>query len=419
MQSQEQETVRSAALRNSRIENSSSALNALWYAFVYQFYVTVAIQHGASHFEVGIMSAAPALGALLSPLWASLIRGRNPKPFVIAPNLIARLLLLLPAFFAMPSVFLASCLFFHFLVGIQAPAYASLVTRIYPPDMRGRFLSRSRMAMGAAMIPTSIGFGLWMDAAGSRGALLASSATGVLAILILSFVRPVAEDGQRGQEEAISGLNGLWRFLKTHRELPVFFIATTLCGFGNILGRPLFAILQVQVLHMSNFEISLTRVVYFLFLLAAYFFGGRLIDRFSPRQALVWSIGAYALAPLAFVLLKNHFGMLASNAVYGVADALWDIGILTYVLRAAPGNEATVFSLHQLLYGIRGSLAPIVGTSLLGSLSMGTLLAAASISCGIAFVLFVRKGNASLSLHGRGRPSDQPQAAPVAGRPGR
>jgi hypothetical protein len=75
--------------------------------------------------QVGLLSAAPAIGLILSPLWASWIERTSPKPFTIYPNLIGRLLIL-PALFGTPLIFVMTALAFHMLMGVQAPAYASL-----------------------------------------------------------------------------------------------------------------------------------------------------------------------------------------------------------------------------------------------------------------------------------------------------
>ncbi|GGD51915.1 hypothetical protein GCM10010911_06870 [Paenibacillus nasutitermitis] len=47
--------------------------------------------------KIGLLTTAPSIGSLLSPLWASCIEARNRlKPFAVIPGLIARLLLMIP-----------------------------------------------------------------------------------------------------------------------------------------------------------------------------------------------------------------------------------------------------------------------------------------------------------------------------------
>ena len=93
---------------NARIDVGAACLFSLFNVVLNQFFIAFALKEGASNTQAGLLSAAPAIGLLLSPLWASLMqRTDRPKPFVILPNLIGRLLLFLPAFFPIPgSMFL-------------------------------------------------------------------------------------------------------------------------------------------------------------------------------------------------------------------------------------------------------------------------------------------------------------------------
>ena len=56
---------------------------------------------------------------------------------MVIPNLIARALIVLPAFFGVPLVYVAAALCFQLLMGIQSPGYAALVIRMYPPSIGG------------------------------------------------------------------------------------------------------------------------------------------------------------------------------------------------------------------------------------------------------------------------------------------
>ena len=72
---------------------------------------------------------------------------------MIIPNLIGRALIILPAFFGVPVIYVIVALLFQLLMGIQAPAYASIIIRMYPPQHRGKLMGNVRVAMGILMIP--------------------------------------------------------------------------------------------------------------------------------------------------------------------------------------------------------------------------------------------------------------------------
>jgi MFS family permease len=112
-----------------------------------------------------LLSAAPAIGLLFAPFWASIVEKSDPKKYVVYPNLIARILIIFPLMYPNPWVFVATALVINLLMGIQAPAYASLITRVYPAELRGRLMGNVRVAMGALMIPVAYFIGKWKQKA--------------------------------------------------------------------------------------------------------------------------------------------------------------------------------------------------------------------------------------------------------------
>ncbi|OBZ09429.1 MFS transporter [Bacillus sp. FJAT-26390] len=379
--------------RNARIDLGASCLFSLFNVVLNQFYMAFAIQQGATNFQVGLLAAAPAVGLLFSPFWASWIeKANNPKPFVIIPNAIGRLLLLLPAFFAYPSVYVAAALLFQLLMGIQAPAYAALVSRMYPSDLRGRLMGYVRVAMGIIMIPLAYFVGSWSDAFGPSGPLIAASIAGVLSIGLFNTIKlpeHKAEIKPAILKKSRFPLQEQWKLVKENRTLAVFLAATTFAGFGNMLANPLYQIIQVDVLELSNIEIGYARVAYFTALLLTFWLAGWMIDRIDIKYTLLCGIAAYAIVPMLYGLWGSYAAVITGNAIQGVGEAIWDIGILAFVFRLAPGREAMVFGLHLMLFGFRGTIGPILSSSLSTSVSFSVLLIIASICGWIGTLLFV------------------------------
>lgn len=383
--------------RNVRIDLGASCLFSLFNVVINQFYMAFAIQQGASNLQVGLLSAAPAIGLIFSPIWASWIeKADNPRPFMIIPNAIGRLLLLFPAFFPYPSVYVAAVVLFQLLMGIQAPAYAALVSRIYPSDLRGRLMGYVRVAMGILMIPLAYIVGSWSDAFGPSGPLIAASIAGFLSICLFNTLKlpAQAEKAKIISAKKISGfpLQEQWKLIKENRTLAVFLAATTFSGFGNMLANPLYQIIQVDVLELSNVQIGYARVAYFTALLLTFLIAGWMIDRFNIKYTLLFGIAAYAIVPMLYGVWGSYAAVVTGNAVQGIGEAIWDIGILAFVFRLAPGREAMVFGLHLMLFGVRGTLGPILSSSLSESVSLSTLLILASV-CGWIGTLLFASGN--------------------------
>ncbi|WP_029192257.1 MFS transporter [Paenibacillus harenae] len=380
--------------RNARIDLGASCLFSLFNVVLNQFYIAFAIQQGASNFQVGILAAAPAVGLLFSPFWASWIeKADNPRPFVIIPNAVGRLLMLLPALFAYPSVYVTAVLVFQLLMGIQAPAYAALVSRMYPSDLRGRLMGYVRVAMGILMIPLAYFVGSWSEAYGPSGPLIAASIAGFLSIGLFNTLKLPEQIVQARTNPIKKGsrfpLQEQWKLIKENRTLAVFLAATTFSGFGNMLASPLYQIIQVDVLELSNIQIGYARVAYFSALLLTFLIAGWMIDRIDIKYTLVCGIAAYAVVPMLYGLWGSYPAVILGNAIQGVGEAIWDIGILAFVFRLAPGREAMVFGLHLMLFGIRGTLGPLISSSLSTSVSLSILLIIASICGWVGTLLFV------------------------------
>ncbi|WJH35500.1 MFS transporter [Paenibacillus sp. CC-CFT747] len=326
------------AWTNFRLDALGAVLFSVFNVVFNQFYIPIAIRHGASSFEVGLLSAAPAVGLLLSPFWASLMEGRDPKPFVILPNVAGRLLILLPLLYGEPWVFVGTAFLFHLLMGIQAPAYAALVTRIYPAELRGRIMGNVRVAMGVLMIPLAYGVGRWIDQAGETGPLLAATVTGLVSLAVFSRVREI-DTTPRTLPASRAKWGDQVKLLKGNPELVLFLTATTLTGFANMLASPLYQIIQVDKLDLTNEQIGYTRMVYFGCLLFAYLLMGWVIDRYSPKTAILFGLAAYTVVPFLYGCFGTYGAVFAGMGMQGFGDAIWDIGCLAYVFRLAPGRE--------------------------------------------------------------------------------
>jgi len=386
------------AWHNFRIDTSASLLFAFFNVVYNQFYIAMALRAGATDFQAGLLAAAPAVGLLLSPIWASFIeRSQKPRPYMIWPNLIGRALIVLPAFFGVPLVFVAVALAFQLLMGVQSPAYAALIPRMYPPRHRGRLMGNVRVAMVVLMIPIAYLVGWWMDEAGSGGPLAAASVLGVLSILLFTRIRE-AVPGKTKTEGAAArppreGIRSQWKLVRESRELGLFLLVTTFTGFCNIASGPLYQIIQVDRLALTNVQIGYARIVYYISLLAAYLVVGWVIDRFSARHTVAYGLAAFSLVPTLYALFGNYPAVLAGSAILAVGDAIWDIGFMTYIFRLAPGREAAAFGLHMMLFGIRGTIGPILSTSLSGiGAPMPALLGAAALFGWIGTALFLLLG---------------------------
>lgn len=384
------------ARTNFRWDFAAAATFSLFNVVFNQFFTPIAIRSGASELQVGLLSAAPAIGLLFSPIWAGLAERGRAKYYVAFPNLIGRLIVFIPAMFASPWLFVAIALLFQLLQGIQAPAYATLMTQIYPADTRGRIMGYVRVAMGLLMIPLAFTVGIWIDRSGSFYPLLFAAVTGSASMLLFMNVKEERQVRRPAASSKRATLRGQFQVLHNNRPLVLFLLATTLSGFGNMLANPLYNLIQVQQLNLSNMEIGIVRMSYFALLLVAYLTMGGVIDRYSPKVVMTLCIACHVTCPLLYGLIGTYPAVIAASGLQGFADAAWDLGCMAFVFRLAPGREGVVFGLHLMLFGIRGTVGPLLGTGLSSALPLSAILATASFCCLCGFVtMLFNKGKPS------------------------
>jgi MFS family permease len=378
---------------NYRIDYAASCIFSLFNVVNNQFYIPMAIDAGAGSIMVGLLTAAPAFGMLFSPLWASLMEGKSPKPFVIYPLLIGRLLIILPALFGLPVVYVATWIVFYILMGIQAPAYAGLMTKVYPAPYRGRIMGNVRTAMGVLMIPLAYMVGLWSDSRGASTLLIAAALSGVASVLLFARIRETepTPPAQPVSSRRIS-LRDQWQLVKENRELALFLLASLFSGLANMLGQPLYQLIQMEVLELNFVQVGWTRTMYYICLLFAFFICGILLDRFPPQRVIATGLAVYGVVPLLYSVFGTYPAVLIASGILGIGDAIWDIGILAYVFRLAPGREAVAFGLHLLLFGIRGTIGPLLSTGLESVLPYSIMLYAAALLAFIGTAIYL-KGN--------------------------
>ncbi|MEX2460081.1 MAG: MFS transporter [Paenibacillaceae bacterium] len=376
---------------NFRWEFAAAIFISLFSVVLGHFFIPLALRHGASNVDVGILTAAPAIGLLLAPFWASMIEKGNAKLYMFYPNLFGRMLIILPLIYPVPWVFVATSLVYHLLMGIQAPAYASIMTRIYPGELRGRLMGNVRVVMGALMIPLAYLIGRWIDSSGGGGPLIIAAVTGVISIVLFTMVKEVEIDKPIVLPSKRSSLFEQLKLIKENHKLALFLAATTVAGFGNLLASPIYQIIQIQKLELTNIQIGYARMVYFFCLLVAYLIMGWVIDRYSPKHAMFFGIAAYGIPPILYGVLGNYAAVIVAGGFLGIGDAIWDIGCMAYVFKLAPGREAVVFGLHLMLFGIRGSIAPMLSTSLFHFISLSLLMGIAALCCLVGCLLLLRE----------------------------
>lgn len=352
----------------------AGACSGAYMGMVFPFLTRIARgQLGAPELLIVLLSAAPFVGNLSSPLWARQMEGRAKMPFVLGSWLSARsLLFLMPLAFS-PLSFVALMGGLQFVGTISTPAYTSLMRDIYPDQARGRLMGYVRVAAQSLMFVATLVAGRLLDGGVSFRVLFpVAGLLGFMAAWAFSHVRALAppqdslsSNGQPPVSTKQFMLETL-RILRENVGYRWFALSVFTYGFGNLMVQPLFALYQVDVLHISNTQLANLANFASLWSIVGSFFWGRFMDRHGSSLAVLLSICLITLIPLVYLFSPTVNGLFLAALLGGFGLAGIELSYLASILSyAEPARAAQYQSLHSLLVGVRGVLAPLVGIPLM------------------------------------------------------
>lgn len=363
-----------AARHSFRWDALAGAATGAYMGMTFPFFARIA--RGELHASPGLiafMAAAPFIGNLLAPLWARQMEGKAKLPFVIGSWVPARLLLFLMPLATLPWLFVGLVSGLQFVGTISTPAYTTLMRDIYPDRARGRLLGYVRVCAQAMMFVSTLAAGRLLDHVVSYRYLFpAAGVLGLLAAYSFSKVRalPDAPPGpspdQARQLTTPAFVRDTLAILKENVGYRWFALSVFTYGFGNLMVVPLYALYQIDVLGISNTQIANLANFSSLLSIAGMFFWGRFIDRRGAPVTVLLSIVLIAAIPLVYLFAHSVSGLLVAAALAGFGFAGIELSYMQSILGyAEPGRAAQYQSLHSLLLGIRGVLAPLVGVPLM------------------------------------------------------
>lgn len=361
-----------AARRSLGWDVLAGALAGVYMGMTFPFFTRIA--RGDLHapdVAIALMSAAPFVGNLLSPLWARQMEGRAKMPFVLGSWLPARALLLLMPLAASAGFFVALVAGLQFIATISTPAYTSLMRDIYPDRARGRLMGYVRVAAQSAMFVATLAAGRLLDHQLPFGVVFfVAGIFGMGAALSFGQVRPLSPvvpapgDDPRVLSTREFVLDTL-AILRENASYRWFALSVFTYGFGNLMVIPLYALYQVDVLRISNTQIA--NLVNFVSLcsIAGSFFWGRFIDRHGAPRVVLLSILHITLIPIVYLSHPSVSLLFLASALAGFGFAGIELSYLQSILGYAErGRAAQYQSLHSLLLGVRGVCAPLLSIPL-------------------------------------------------------
>lgn len=366
-----------------RIDFTAMLLAGLYTGAVFPFINVIARDDlGASENVLAWITAAPFLGNLMALFWARAMEGRRKIPFVKWSHIGARSMVMM-TFFASGAGSFALVVSLCQVIGtIATPAYASIIKEVYPDDQRGRILGITRAAILGAQVASTLIAGWLLGVVGYQIVFPVAALLGIASALIFSRIlneddveaaRPAAGEGP-GLKEKFSET---WEFIRSTFHIlweddayRWFAMSVFTYGFGNLMTVPLIPVIQVDELHIQKSELALLSNLSQLVAMIFFFYWGRFVDRRSPQRAVVVNIMLNTLIPLVYIGTAWFPGasawvLLPAFVISGVVMAGIDLSYFNALLSfSGPEKVSRYQALQSFLLGMRGSVAPFLGSAL-------------------------------------------------------
>lgn len=336
----------------------------------------------ASELCLGIMTAASAVGSMAALFYANAMEGRKKMPFVVWPGVIGRGLFVLAPFATTPLTFTMMVFSALGLQSIVGPAYAAVLKEIYPDRQRGRIMAYIRVGMAFAAFATTFLVGAMMK--GGRipflnwsmpkldyraifpiAGLLGAGSSIAFGTIKTAPVDPSHPSNRRGS--TLGYLLGTLSILREDRGFAWFLAAIFVSGFGNLIAIPFYPIMQVDVLHITSTWVAILANTATVFAMLAFFYWGKTIDARCPLRATMINVLITACIQLIYFATTKVWMLLPAAMLAGIAASGTELAYFNSILHfAKDGKESQYQALHAFLFGIRGTIAPLLAPVLTG-----------------------------------------------------
>lgn len=378
------------------------------------FVAVYAARLGATPIQLGLITAGPAMVNLAFTLPAGRwLEGRSLGKAVFWTSVLNRIFYLLWAFlpfFLWPQDQIWILIGLTLLMSIPGTALAvgfnALFAEAVPPEWRGHVAGIRNALLAVSLIVTSFLCGLILNylpfplgyqvvfALGFLGAALSSFHLWFVRPLpgsktpsptdraIGDFARPgsirTLGDGSRASVGLRYLIQGTQRLLRIDIIVgPFGSIVMVLFAFhlAQYLAIPLFPIYYVDKLHLTDFEISLGTVLFYVMVLLGSTQLATLVDKLSNQR--VMAIGVILLSGYPALLALSHGvgGYYVASVVGGLAWGLVNGALGNYVLDRAPRHDRPAcLAWYNLAFNGAILLASLTGPLLADAIGISAAL---------------------------------------------
>ena len=355
------------------------------------------VRLGASDFQVGLITAMPALTGMLFalPIGQFLERQRNIVPwysrarfYVLTSYVLTGLV---PFFFKdnAPAAIIVIWAIATIPQTIVNVAFTVVMGGVAGPHRRFWLMSRRWSSLGFTNAMVVFAAGQFLGHTDGNFPInyqilfIVSWLGGLISLYYSSHITlPDQVPVVREKQPRVPLRQRLAAASATFRDNPLFskfIVSQFMFRWGLTFAVPLLPLYWVRTLGLSDGSIGTINTMYNGVLIVAYFTWGRLARKFGIRWVLLVSTAGFALYPLATALTGNVAVLIVFAAVAGFFLAGTDLVIFDVLLGTVPSDhQATYVGLYQTTNNMAMFFAPLVATTMAARVGIVPALVAAA-----------------------------------------
>lgn len=350
------------------------------------------VRLGASPFQVGLLTAMPALtGMLLSiPVGEFLSRKANIIPWfarsrflVLSSYLLTGLVpFLVPSH--QPEVIIVIWALATLPQTFVSVAFTVVMGGVAGPGGRLTLMSRRWAILGLTNSLTVLIVGQILarfDFPLNYQVVFIGSAIGALiSVIFSSSLKLPPQDTPHGQVGLVQAVRKHGGAIRQHKPFLNFLAAQFVFRWGLAFAVPLLPIYWVRSVGATDEQISLINSASTFVMMLSYFFWAHVAARRSERLVLLLSAFGLSFYPLMTAFTQSPGLLPVWAAIAGFFVGGTDLVFFDVVLATCPKeNQATYVGIYQTTLQMATFLAPLVGTALSGVVGLVPALILATV----------------------------------------
>ncbi len=347
---------------------------------------------GASAFQIALLTTLRPVVSLISFYWSAKVakRADRLRSNLVISGILARLpFLCVPFIHNVWFLIFASAIYMLFSrAGI--PAWMEILKLNLPKEERERLFSLSSALGYAEGVLLALSIGAMLDMAGSMWKVLffASALVGIGGVLIQKRIPVHAEKIDPAPMAKENGLlkpwKDTWHLMRSRPDFARFQWGFMAGGFGIMLVIAMLPLFFVDVLHLSHADFAAGRSICMgLGFVASSPFWGNALGRTGIMPVTAWVCIGFGLFPALLILAPYSLAWFyVAYFIYGIAQGgshiVWH---LSGPIFAGNEDSSQFSSVNVIMVGMRGMIAPFLGSLLYAFLGALPVLIAGMLLC--------------------------------------